>query len=150
MRFCLDSVNSCNIIRGSFIAGTLPRVRRMKKPSAEEPIRAFSRPKQSVPVATQVRSTWLTSSLRALRERNCLDRYYELLPREHHDRIRSLVAGSWIPMQLAIVHYEACEGLQLTSDVIMDIGRDVTRFAHRTSYSLALRLATTLGVTPWS
>src|SRR4051794_26985523 len=116
--------------------------KRMTSSPAEEPIRAFSRARQLVPVATQVRSTWLTSSLRALRERKCLDRYYELLPGEHHDTMRSLVAGSWIPMQLAIIHYEACDKLKLATDDIMDIGRDVTRFAHRTSYSLALRLAT--------
>ena len=61
-------------------------------------IREFSVPKHLVTPTTQVRSTWITSSLRAMRERDLLDRYYAVLPQELHDEIRGLVAGRWLPV----------------------------------------------------
>ena len=45
-------------------------------------------------------------------------------------------------VEIAVAHYEACDALGLSNSEQFDIGRTATTFAHRTSYSLALRLAT--------
>jgi len=115
-----------------------------------EPIVPFSTEKRLVPMASQFRSTWLTSSLRALRDRNLLDAYLRNLPTKYHDKVLGSVAGVWYPVEVAVAHYEACDALGLTSADQLEMGRTVTQFAHRTSYSLALRLATEVGVTPWA
>jgi hypothetical protein len=114
-----------------------------------EPFLPFEDPGH-VSLATAFRSTWLTSSIKALRERDLLARYLTALPKDHHDDVLNSVAGVWLPIEVAMAHYAACESLGLSLDEQVAIGRNVTTFAHRTSYSLALRLAKEAGVTPWS
>jgi len=81
---------------------------------------------------------------------NLFNAYLRHLPEEYHDRVKSSVAGVWFPIDVAMAHYEACDLLGLSTAEQLEIGRTVTQFAHRTSYSLALRLATEVGVTPWA
>jgi hypothetical protein len=116
----------------------------------EEAIAPFALPKHLIRPATRFRSTWLTSSLRALRERNLEDAYFARLPRIHHQDVRASVAGVWLPIEVAEAHYEACDGLGIPASEVMEIGKAVTRFAHKTSYSFALRLVSEAGVTPWA
>src|SRR3954470_3313458 len=78
--------------------------------------------------ATQFRSTWLTSSLRALRERQLLDPYFAHLPRSLHETVRASVAGTWLPIDVALAHYEACDSLKLPLSEQLAMGREVTRF----------------------
>jgi hypothetical protein len=117
---------------------------------ADDAISPFATPKNLVRPATQFRSTWLTSSMRALRERNLEAAYFARLPRIYHEAVRSSVAGVWLPIEVAEAHYAACDGLGLQPSEIMEIGKAVTRFAHKTSYSFALRLVSEAGVTPWT
>jgi hypothetical protein len=115
-----------------------------------EAVVPFATEKRFIPMATRFRSTWLTSSLRALRERGLFDAYLGHLPRQYHASVLDSVAGVWLDVAIAVAHYEACDALGLGASEQFDIGRTVTTFAHRTSYSLALRLATEVGVTPWA
>lgn len=119
-------------------------------PQAEHHQAGSPRPRSFVREASQFRSTWLTSSLRALAARNLLDAYYEHLPKSFHDAVQTSVAGVWLPIDVAIHHYQACDALRLSVAEQVAIGREVTQFAHRTAYSMALRLATSAGVTPWA
>jgi hypothetical protein len=119
----------------------------MAQPEAIVP---FDGPRNVVAVATEFRSTWLTSSIKAIRARNLLDSYLAVLPAEHHENILNSVAGIWLPMDVGIAHYLACDSLPLTLEDQVAIGREVTTAAHRTSYALALRLAKGVGVTPWT
>ena len=50
---------------------------------------------------TAVRSTLLSASLLSLRERGLTERYYALLPKDLHLAMQTLVAGSWVPMDVA-------------------------------------------------
>lgn len=110
----------------------------------------FAAPRAKVALATRFRSTWLTSSLSALRERGFIDRYFTLLPAEYHAAVDGCVAGIWLPIDVCLAHYRACEALQLSKREAWDIGDQVTRRVHGTSLALALRLATQVGATPWT
>lgn len=103
-----------------------------------------------VPVATQFRSTWLTSSLRAIRDRKLLERYLTHLPREHHDAVLNIVVGVWLPTDVATAHYMACDKLGLSSFDIFDIGSEVGKYAQGSVMSVAVQLAKGAGVTPWT
>lgn len=99
---------------------------------------------------TQFRSTWLSSSLRSIRERNLLESYLAHLPREHHDAVLSTVVGVWLPAEIAVAHYAACDRLGLTEQEQVAIGAEVGRHAQGTVLSVAVSLAKGAGVTPWT
>ena len=103
-----------------------------------------------VPDASHFRSTWLNSSVDALRVRGYFDRYVKLLPDAHRATILESVAGVWLPIDVAVAHYGACEALALSRRDAWDIGVEVTRRVHGTTLSLAIRLAKQAGVTPWT
>jgi hypothetical protein len=116
----------------------------------EEVFLPFEQPRHRLPPCTRFRSTWLHSSLQTLRERGHYARYLTLLAPEHHEPILLTVAGSWIPVELARLHYEACNRLGLTPEEQTQMGMGVSRRSQHTVLSTAVRLARTGGVTPWS
>jgi hypothetical protein len=103
-----------------------------------------------VPLTTQFRSTWLSSSLRALRERNLLERYLAFLPAEHHETVLSTVVGVWLPTEVAIAHYAACDKLELPDHELVAIGAEVGEHTQKTVMGVAVSLARGAGVTPWT
>jgi hypothetical protein len=107
-------------------------------------------PRAAVQDASHFRSTWLNSSVDALRARGHFDRYVTLLPDEHRATILESVAGIWLPIDVAVAHYGACEALALSRRDAWDIGVEVTRRVHGTTLALAIRLAKQAGVTPWT
>jgi hypothetical protein len=110
----------------------------------------YDYPRGRVPPVRSFRSTWLVSSIAALRERGLFERYLENLPTQYHDVVTASVAGVWLPVEVAVAHYVACEALQLPQEEAVAIGRQVTELVHKTSYSLAIRLVKEVGVTPWA
>ncbi len=116
----------------------------------EEAVTPFAAPTLKTPLTTHFRSTWLTSSLRVFREQNIIDSYLEALPIRYRDVVLGSLAGAWLPIDVAMAHYAACDALRLPLVEQIAIGRAVTAVAHRTSYSFALRLAKEAGVTPWA
>jgi hypothetical protein len=99
---------------------------------------------------TSFRSTWLTSSLRALKERGRLNEYLAHLPKRHHEVVLSTVVGVWLPVDVAIAHYEACDALRLHPSEIISIGRQAADQVHGTVLATFVRLARGAGVTPWT
>ena len=130
--------------------GVIPFMTRLATFRDEQAFLALPMPRERLPRATMIRSTWIGSSLQALRERQLYDRYLEHLPREYHAPILESVAGSWLPMSLGVAHYRACDALGLSKRESWDIGVQVTRKVHGTSLGLAIRLAKQTGVTPWT
>jgi hypothetical protein len=100
--------------------------------------------------AQEVRSTWLTSSLDALRRHGYLEAYRARLPAQHHDPIFHMVAGSWLPASLAYAHYCACDALEITPQQHFAMGAEVGAFAHRAYIAVALQAARGMGVTPFT
>lgn len=103
-----------------------------------------------VPLATRFRSTWLTSSLVALRERGRLDEYFARLPKEHHAVVHDSVAGTWLPVAVAAAHYEACDSLHFTQLELIAIGREVHAQVNASVLDLMIKLASGIGLTPWT
>src|SRR5580692_12976010 len=109
-------------------------------PEREEVIVAFPSPRDAIPRATAYRSTWIVSSLQTLRERGHFETYKRELT-AHHDAILGAIAGSWMPMEIARAHYDACDHLGLDVDEQVAIGESVGMRAQGTLLSTAARTA---------
>lgn len=105
-------------------------------------------PKPLEPV-TALRSTLITSSQASLRERSLFERYHALLAAEHRQKLLNLVAGEWLPLEVALAHYRACEALALGADEQVAIGKDVSRRVCETFLGLVVKAARGVGMTPW-
>ncbi len=56
--------------------------------------------------ATEMRGSLLANSMAILRDHNRESEYFAALPTKHHEEVRFVVAQAWMPMELAVVHYE--------------------------------------------
>ncbi len=101
-------------------------------------------------MATNFRSTWLTSSVRAVRGRGRWDEYLAALPKEYHDAIQNTVAGVWLPVDVAVAHYDACDKLMFTPMELFAIGAEVHTYAQAGVFNMLVKLATGAGATPWT
>jgi hypothetical protein len=97
-----------------------------------------------------IRSTVLVGSFGVLREHGHVDAYVAALPPEARDLLVSTVAGVWIPIDLALVHYAACDSLGLSSDAVTMLGRAVFDRIRGTLLGTTVRMAREVGVTPWT
>jgi hypothetical protein len=97
-----------------------------------------------------VRSTVITSAIAALRERGHFDRYSAALDVASRETLLTTVAGTWLPIELIIAHYTACESLGLSHDECFAIGGAVGARMHDSVLHLVRGLATGAGVTPWA
>jgi hypothetical protein len=73
-----------------------------------------------------------------------------LLPAEYHAAVTASVAGTWLPIDVAVQHYNACDRLALGTLDILSIAQDVTKRVHGTALRTFLTLAQGLGMTPWT
>lgn len=110
----------------------------------------FAAPRDQIAMADGYRSTWLMSSMQALRDRGHLDAYFQQLDRSMHDTMRGLVIGVWVPMSLARTHYEACDRMQLGTNEQIALGRAVSDRAQGAMLGTVVRMAKGAGVTPWT
>jgi hypothetical protein len=110
----------------------------------------FSAPRDEVPLATHVRSTVLLASQKGLRERGLFDAYLREVPAAQRDTLLSVTAGHWLPVELAITHYEACDRLALDRKVIESIGAESGRVINETVISVVVKLSREAGVSPWA
>jgi hypothetical protein len=122
------------------------------RPSAQrtgEVVLALPGPPETLGVATHIRTTLLVSSLQSLRKRGSFDDYMRLLPQEHHMTITSMIAGQWLPIEIGLAHYQACQGLGISKPEAVAIGREVGDKIHGTFLATMVRMAGTAGGTPW-
>lgn len=103
-----------------------------------------------VAAVSRFRSTWLCSSLAVLRERGHFARYLGFLPDEYHPIVTGTFAGAWLPIDVAVAHYRACDRLELGALEILSIGHDVTNRVHGRALRMVVTLAQGFGVTPWT
>jgi hypothetical protein len=115
-----------------------------------EAIVDFAVPRDHVPLVTQFRSAWLHSSLRSLRARGLFDRYLAFVPPKLHPTVLDRAIGVWLPVDVAIAHYAACEQLKLDVAIQVDIGAEVAKRVHRTILSIAVKMVHEAGATPWT
>jgi hypothetical protein len=103
-----------------------------------------------VRTATQIRSTLLVSSQQSLKARGLYERYMSFVAPDVRDTLAELVAGTWCPIAVGTVHYEACERLELPNDVLLAIGREVEERLRRSIVAPIARLSREAGATPLS
>jgi hypothetical protein len=97
-----------------------------------------------------VRSTVLISSRVALEQSGRFDEYQAHLKEADRASLRELIAGVWVPVHLADVHYAACESLGLRPADQHAIGCETGRRVNGTLLGTIARLAHSAGVTPWT
>jgi hypothetical protein len=115
----------------------------------EEAVVAFEGRTQTGSSATHVRSSLLCSSVQAIRAHGHFDAYLRALPVARHAAIVGMTAGQWLPIDLAVDHYAACDALNLLPEAISAIGGDVAQRVHRTVLGVAIKLSREVGATPW-
>jgi hypothetical protein len=97
-----------------------------------------------------IRSTLLLSSYASIRDAGYDTPYRAAFPREHHATLFEATAGMWIPIEVAVAHYNACATLGLSHDRQLTLGRDAGKKVEGTILGTAVRMAKEAGVTPWS
>jgi len=117
----------------------------------EEVVVPFSTPPERVAPVDHVRGTLINTSLQTLREMSLFDAYFQRLPQKEHERILSIVAGTWVPIDVALLHYRTCESLDVGPSTLAEIGNSVSKRFQGTFLSTVLRVAAgSGGVTPWT
>jgi hypothetical protein len=99
--------------------------------------------------ASEARSTLVTTSIQAIRARGRFADYEKALPSAQRQAILTVVAGVWLPMDLALAHYAACDELGLSPKDQFAIGAEVGDRVQGTMLGLVVRTAKTSGLTPW-
>jgi hypothetical protein len=100
--------------------------------------------------ATHVRSTLIVSSMQALRTRGLLDAYVSHLDPSHRADLLSLIAGTWVPVEIALAHYRAAQRLGLDAPTIEAIGAEVGERINKSVLSVVVKMSKQVGVTPWT
>lgn len=74
---------------------------------------------------TAVRNIVIQSSLAQLRDAGQYERYVALVPSDVLADLLSRLGPGWIPVELALAHYQACEGLSMTDGELAASGMAV-------------------------
>jgi hypothetical protein len=116
----------------------------------EEIFLPYPAPTAQLGLAREVRSTLLSSSLESLRRRGLLDQYKTTVAPEYRELILSSVAGSWLPIDVGLAHYRACNSLVPDTDDQVAIGAEVSEKIHGTFVGVVVKMAHNAGVNPWT
>jgi hypothetical protein len=116
---------------------------------SEEPQVILDLPEKFEPVR-HIRSTLLMSSYASVRDAGYEAAYRAALPPTHHRAIFEAVAGTWIPIEVAVAHYLACGTLGLSHDTQLALGRIAGEKIHGTILGTVVRMAKASGVSPWA
>jgi hypothetical protein len=103
------------------------------------------------PVVTHMRGTLLVNSLDNLRALGLFERYAETLPEAHRGVIPYTLAASWIPIDMALAHYDTCDALGLSEEQLAKMGEMMASRVADTFLGTVLRTTRNAGVeTLWS
>jgi hypothetical protein len=119
-------------------------------PNADSEVRT---PLYELPAGIQAldaaRGTILVMDWRVFRELGIYDPYLAAADAHARDALTSVTAGSWVPIELLRVHYEALDALNLDDKSIRQIGQLVGDGVHGAVLSTLTKLAGACGVSPW-
>jgi hypothetical protein len=97
------------------------------------------------PNVTHVRGMLIVSGRENLRELGLLEHYERLLPQSHREAVLYALASSWVPIEVALVHYRTCDQLELNAAQITRLGELSAARMIDTFFGRALKLAHELG-----
>lgn len=98
------------------------------------------------PNVTHMRGTLLVNSLDNLRTLGLYDRYLSALPASHRDVIPYTIAATWIPIDIALMHYETCDALVLSEEQLEKMGAMMATRVAETFLATVLRTTRNAGV----
>jgi hypothetical protein len=98
---------------------------------------------------TSIRSTVLQSSLVTLKDRNHFEHYVQLLDESYRAEILETLAPEWLPGEVGLAHYAACDALDLSPRELHTIGEEVGERIQGRFITLLLHNAHAAGLTPW-
>ena len=95
-----------------------------------------------------MRGTNFIAGRRWLRERGLEARYLELLPPDVRPTVLAVDATMWVPIDVAVPHYAALDGLGLSHEQRLQLGADVSTQINGVVLSTIARLAGRAGLSP--
>jgi hypothetical protein len=98
---------------------------------------------------TAVRSLLLQSSLSELKNLGHFEAYLEHMDRAALEHIQANIGPGWLPSELAVAHYAACDGLALTPAELEQIGGRVGTRLQSALPSTFVKSVRQAGFTPW-
>jgi hypothetical protein len=98
---------------------------------------------------TGVRSTLVQSSLATLKTLGFYTRYLEVVSPQYREAILGSIAPAWLPVEVALAHYQACDDLKLSQQELITIGETVGDRMQGPFMETLTRAARGMGVTPW-
>jgi hypothetical protein len=101
------------------------------------------------PPLSAMRSTVLISLRAALREMGHFEAYAAKLNPQAATMLERAIAGTWVPVECALDHYDACDALGLGVAEEAAIGSVAAGRILNALVGTALRLAAAAGSTPW-
>jgi hypothetical protein len=110
----------------------------------EEPLVVPPRPVEPV---SAVRGALLLIDWRWLREQGLFDTYANALGSSR--ALLEAGAADWVPLPLALAHWEAVDGLELSREQQIAMGIFMGEHAHNIVLATLVRLAGKLGMSPW-
>ncbi len=96
-----------------------------------------------------VRSTLIQSSLTTLREHGFFEAYATHLNPRYREAILQSLAPEWLPVDVAVAHYAACDALDLSHSQLLGVGESVGNRIQGTFIGTLVKRARTIGLTPW-
>jgi hypothetical protein len=102
-----------------------------------------------IPPVDAVRGTILALDWRALRTLGLYDRYAAALESGQRDALVNSTAGSWVSVATMLAHYRALDSLGLDDAAMLQVGTAVGDGVHGAFLATLIRLAGSLGVSPW-
>ncbi len=101
------------------------------------------------PTATHCRSTLLVTSQQALKRHGYYEKYVRVLPPRRLDEIVSSGSGVWLPIEVGIAHYQACDALDIPMDEQLVLGGEVVHVMQKTFLGSVLKSASAgMGISP--
>src|ERR1700748_3529222 len=74
---------------------------------------------------TEVRNLVVQSSITELKQHGFYERYQKCIAPDALEDLLSRVAPGWIPVELVIAHYQACEDMNLSNEELNSMGSSV-------------------------
>ncbi len=108
---------------------------------------SFANARRPTPLRA-VRSTIIISGLVVLRELGWFEAYREKLAAEARERVLEALAGTWMPVDDAMKHYEAADSLGLSPEQSFAIGAASGRRFQATLWGALLQRALAAGAAP--
>ena len=108
----------------------------------------IAHPSRLVPVHG-VRSTLVQSSLKSLKAAGHFERWRALVEPAQRERIEQSIAPEWLPIDVVLAHYAACDALNLTPN---ELNLMVEQTAQRLNGTLMTALTASVrsaGFNPW-